>query len=81
MVRVVRITRCSHFLYCLHFEFPILHFMRPPLIVGNWKMFKTVAETVKYVADLRVMLEEEIKMRRSGREGRTLEEVQRQLKD
>ena len=27
--------------------------MRTPLIAGNFKMFKTVAETVSYVNDLR----------------------------
>ena len=26
--------------------------MRIPLIAGNWKMFKTVAETVAFVTDL-----------------------------
>jgi triosephosphate isomerase len=32
--------------------------MRTPLIAGNFKMFKTVAETVAYVAALRVMITE-----------------------
>ena len=27
--------------------------MRTPLIAGNWKMFKTVSETVAFVNDLR----------------------------
>jgi triosephosphate isomerase len=27
--------------------------MRIPFVAGNWKMFKTVSEAVKYVADLR----------------------------
>jgi len=27
--------------------------MRTPIIAGNWKMYKTVAETVKYVKELR----------------------------
>jgi triosephosphate isomerase (TIM) len=30
--------------------------MRTPLIAGNWKMFKTVAETVAFVADLRDLI-------------------------
>ena len=30
--------------------------MRTPLIAGNFKMFKTVAETVSYVNDLRVLI-------------------------
>jgi triosephosphate isomerase len=30
--------------------------MRTRLIAGNWKMYKTVAEAVKYVADLRAMV-------------------------
>ena len=30
--------------------------MRTPLIAGNFKMFKTVAETVSYVGDLRALL-------------------------
>jgi triosephosphate isomerase len=30
--------------------------MRTPLIAGNWKMFKTVAETVKYIAELRELV-------------------------
>ena len=30
--------------------------MRTRLIAGNWKMYKTVAEAVRYVADLRAML-------------------------
>ncbi len=29
--------------------------MRTPLIAGNWKMFKTVADTVKYVKALRLL--------------------------
>jgi triosephosphate isomerase len=32
--------------------------MRTPLIAGNWKMFKTVAETVKYVSQLRALIQE-----------------------
>lgn len=32
--------------------------MRTPLIAGNFKMFKTVAETVSYVGDLRALLNE-----------------------
>jgi triosephosphate isomerase (TIM) len=31
--------------------------MRTPLIAGNFKMFKTVAETVSYVTDLRALLQ------------------------
>ena len=27
--------------------------MRTPFISGNWKMYKTVAETVKYVKEFR----------------------------
>ncbi len=27
--------------------------MRTPVIAGNWKMFKTVAETIAFVTDLR----------------------------
>jgi triosephosphate isomerase (TIM) len=30
--------------------------MRTPLIAGNWKMFKTVGETVSFVTDLREMV-------------------------
>jgi triosephosphate isomerase len=32
--------------------------MRTPLIAGNFKMFKTVAETVTYIADLRALIAE-----------------------
>jgi triosephosphate isomerase (TIM) len=32
--------------------------MRKPLIAGNFKMFKTVAETVSYVRDLRVLVKD-----------------------
>jgi len=32
--------------------------MRKPLIAGNFKMFKTVAETVSYVNDLRVLIKD-----------------------
>jgi hypothetical protein len=32
--------------------------MRTPLIVGNWKMFKTVAETVKHVKALRALVKD-----------------------
>ena len=32
--------------------------MRTPLIAGNWKMFKTVAETVKYVKELRGLVKD-----------------------
>jgi triosephosphate isomerase (TIM) len=32
--------------------------MRIPFIAGNWKMFKTVADTVKYVKELRVMVKD-----------------------
>jgi triosephosphate isomerase len=32
--------------------------MRRPLIAGNFKMFKTVAETVSYVNDLRVLIKD-----------------------
>ncbi len=32
--------------------------MRTPLIAGNWKMFKTVAETVKYVKELRPLVKD-----------------------
>ena len=32
--------------------------MRKPLIAGNFKMFKTVAETVSYVNDLRALIED-----------------------
>src|SRR3954471_7425023 len=30
--------------------------MRVPLIAGNWKMYKTVAETVKYVKEFRALV-------------------------
>ena len=30
--------------------------MRTPIVAGNWKMYKTVAEAVKYVHELRAML-------------------------
>jgi triosephosphate isomerase len=32
--------------------------MRTPLIAGNWKMFKTVAETVKHVKELRPLIKD-----------------------
>ena len=32
--------------------------MRIPLIAGNWKMYKTVADTVKYVKELRALLKD-----------------------
>src|SRR5258706_5197842 len=32
--------------------------MRTPLIAGNWKMNKTVAETVKYVKEFRAMVKD-----------------------
>src|SRR5678815_4680015 len=32
--------------------------MRTPLIAGNWKMFKTVAETVKHVKALRALVKD-----------------------
>jgi triosephosphate isomerase len=32
--------------------------MRTPIIAGNWKMYKTVAETVKYVKEFRVMVKD-----------------------
>src|SRR5688500_2768248 len=32
--------------------------MRQPLIAGNFKMFKTVGETVSYVGDLRALLKD-----------------------
>ena len=32
--------------------------MRTPLIAGNWKMFKTVAETVKYVKEFRGLVKD-----------------------
>ena len=32
--------------------------MRTPLIAGNFKMFKTVAETVSYVNDLRALIKD-----------------------
>ena len=32
--------------------------MRTPLIAGNWKMFKTVDETVKYVKELRLLVKD-----------------------
>jgi triosephosphate isomerase len=32
--------------------------MRTPLIAGNWKMFKTVAETVKYVKEFRAIVKD-----------------------
>jgi triosephosphate isomerase len=32
--------------------------MRQPIIAGNWKMYKTVAETVKYVKEFRVMVKD-----------------------
>lgn len=30
--------------------------MRTPIVAGNWKMYKTVAEAVKYVHELRAMV-------------------------
>ena len=32
--------------------------MRIPLIAGNWKMYKTVADTVKYVKELRGLVKD-----------------------
>ena len=32
--------------------------MRIPLIAGNWKMYKTVAETVKYIKELRAFVKD-----------------------
>jgi triosephosphate isomerase len=32
--------------------------MRTPIIAGNWKMYKTVAETVKYVTDFRAIVKD-----------------------
>jgi len=34
--------------------------MRTPIIAGNWKMYKTVADTVKYVKEFRVMVKDVI---------------------
>src|SRR4051812_20880787 len=31
--------------------------MRTPLIAGNWKMFKTVAETVSFITDLKPLID------------------------
>ena len=33
-------------------------FMRTPFIAGNWKMYKTVAETVKYVKEFRSLVKD-----------------------
>ena len=33
-------------------------FMRTPFIAGNWKMYKTVAETVKYVKEFRALVKD-----------------------
>jgi triosephosphate isomerase len=32
--------------------------MRTPLVAGNWKMFKTVAETVKYIKEFRAIVKD-----------------------
>jgi triosephosphate isomerase len=32
--------------------------MRTPFIAGNWKMFKTVADTIKYVKEFRVLVKD-----------------------
>src|SRR5262245_38139310 len=32
--------------------------MRTPIIAGNWKMYKTVADTVKYIKQFRVMVKD-----------------------
>src|SRR5918992_4430381 len=32
--------------------------MRTPLIAGNWKMYKTVAEAVKYVKEFRILVKD-----------------------
>jgi triosephosphate isomerase len=43
------------FAFCiLNFEFD----MRTPFIAGNWKMYKTVAETVKYVKEFRGLVKD-----------------------
>ena len=31
---------------------------RTPLVAGNWKMFKTVAETVRHVKSLRALVKD-----------------------
>ena len=33
-------------------------FMRTPFIAGNWKMYKTVAETVKHVKEFRALVKD-----------------------
>ena len=32
--------------------------MRTPIIAGNWKMYKTVAEAVKYVKEFRLLVKD-----------------------
>ena len=32
--------------------------MRTPFIAGNWKMYKTVAEAVKYVKEFRILVKD-----------------------
>ena len=32
--------------------------MRTPIIAGNWKMYKTVAEAVKYVTEFRILMKD-----------------------
>jgi triosephosphate isomerase len=32
--------------------------MKTPIICGNWKMYKTVAETVKYVKEFRSLVKD-----------------------
>ena len=40
-------------MFRLNSEFCILNYMKTPFIAGNWKMYKTVAEAVKYVKEFR----------------------------
>jgi triosephosphate isomerase len=37
---------------------PLIQDNRPPLIVGNWKMYKTIDETVKFIRDLIPLVKE-----------------------
>src|ERR1041385_6696867 len=36
--------------------------MRTPFVAGNWKMYKTVAETVKYVKEFRGLVKDFVKV-------------------
>src|SRR4029077_17724120 len=52
--RVARVSRRSH----APWRGCFVRQMRTPFIAGNWKMHKTVADTVKYVKELRGLVKD-----------------------